>query len=62
MAAQLPLKPSDIRKMCGQMWEGFVMSPQRAEYHSSLRRKYERAACYPWLPIEPDPPLPRWQP
>jgi hypothetical protein len=25
---------------------------------ASLRRKHERAARYPWLPIEPDPPDP----
>lgn len=27
-------------------------------YHTSLRQKYERAARYPWLPVEPDPPEP----
>jgi len=27
-------------------------------YYQSLRRKYERAARYPWLPVEPDPPEP----
>lgn len=26
------------------------------EYHRRLKRKYERAARYPWLPVEPDPP------
>jgi hypothetical protein len=25
------------------------------DYHGSLARKYERAARYPWLPVEPDP-------
>jgi hypothetical protein len=29
-----------------------------AEYEAALRRKYERAARYPWLPVEPDPPEP----
>lgn len=28
------------------------------DYHSQLARKYERAARYPWLPVEPDPPEP----
>ena len=30
----------------------------RADHHASLARKYERAACYPWLPVESDPPPP----
>jgi hypothetical protein len=30
-----------------------------ANYHGRLRRKYERAARYPWLPIAPDPPEPK---
>jgi hypothetical protein len=29
-----------------------------AAHESTLRRKYERAARYPWLPVEPDPPTP----
>jgi hypothetical protein len=24
-------------------------------YHSALTQKYDRAARYPWLPVEPDP-------
>jgi hypothetical protein len=27
-------------------------------YHASLSEKYARAARYPWLPVEPDPPMP----
>ena len=30
----------------------------RATYHDALRRKYERAAARPWLPVAPDPPEP----
>ena len=26
-----------------------------ATWHAAMARKYERAACYPWLPVEPDP-------
>ncbi len=29
-----------------------------ASYHAALRQKYERAASYPWLTVEPDPPRP----
>jgi hypothetical protein len=28
-------------------------------YFESLRLKYERAARYPWLPVERDPPMPK---
>jgi hypothetical protein len=28
-------------------------------YHRALKAKYDRAAGYPWLPVEPDPPAPR---
>jgi hypothetical protein len=31
----------------------------RAAYHEALRRKYEDAAEYPWLPVAPDPPPPQ---
>ena len=30
----------------------------RADYQAALKTKYERAARYPWLPVEPDPPAP----
>jgi type II secretory pathway component PulK len=29
-----------------------------ASYHAALLQKYERAASYPWLTVEPDPPRP----
>lgn len=29
------------------------------EHHRKLRSKYSRAARYPWLPVAPDPPLPK---
>jgi hypothetical protein len=32
---------------------------ERIAYHSRMRRKYERAARFPWLPVEPDPPEPK---
>ena len=30
-----------------------------AAHYESLGLKYERAALYPWLPVEPDPPPPK---
>lgn len=32
-----------------------------AEHAAALKLKYERAARYPWLPVEPDPPEPEWR-
>jgi hypothetical protein len=32
---------------------------RRLEWHESMRLKYERAARYPWPPVEPDPSEPR---
>jgi hypothetical protein len=31
---------------------------QEIAYHAAMARKYERAARYPWRPVDPDPPLP----
>lgn len=31
---------------------------RRSDYYAALQAKYERAARYPWLPVEPDPPMP----
>jgi hypothetical protein len=30
----------------------------RADYHQAMWLKYFHAARYPWLPVEPDPPVP----
>ena len=32
---------------------------RRADYHAELAQKYTRAASRPWLPVEPDPPMPK---
>lgn len=29
------------------------------EWHEAMKRKYERAASYRWLPVDPGPPMPR---
>jgi hypothetical protein len=38
--------------------ESAVFSKRLADYHSSLSKKYRRAARYPWLRVAPDPPEP----
>jgi len=37
---------------------GYRPRPEMAAYHVQMRRKWERAAARPWLPVEPDPPPP----
>jgi hypothetical protein len=32
--------------------------PRKIAYQEAMTRKYRRAANYPWLPVEPDPPSP----
>jgi hypothetical protein len=39
----------------------FHLPPGVVSYDIEMQLKYERAARYPWLPVEPDPPRPkRW--
>jgi hypothetical protein len=38
--------------------EFIKQSTRFAQYFAGLNRKYERAARYPWLPVEPDRPAP----
>jgi hypothetical protein len=41
---------------------GKVMTPDEikvADWHMALAQKYRRAAAQPWLPVEPEPPLPK---
>lgn len=35
-----------------------VPDARKAAFHATLRRKYEWAARYPWLPVAPDPSAP----
>ena len=36
-----------------------LAAPSLVDYHEDMARKYERAARYPWVPVEPDPPEPK---
>jgi hypothetical protein len=55
----------DIDRM-NRQWRPFQVgrpfSPEVARRHLAywepIRAKYEHAALYPWLPVEPDPPRP----
>jgi hypothetical protein len=39
--------------------ETLTTLPGKRAYHAAMARKYRRAARYPWLPVEPDPPAPK---
>ncbi len=39
------------------LYPGFLI-PRQAFYDWAMQRKYERAARFPWLPVEADPPEP----
>ena len=61
VAVQIPqiLRAYDSRTYLGYaVVANAVLSPERAEHHAALHRKYERAARYPWLPVEANPPAP----
>jgi hypothetical protein len=42
----------------GQLFRNCDRMVDRASHHAAMAHKYERAARYPWLPVEPDPPAP----
>jgi hypothetical protein len=47
-----------MRKVLDEESAGVARFESQADYHSLRARKYERAARYPWLPVESDPPEP----
>jgi hypothetical protein len=48
--------PSDADPPWFRSWR--MSQARRIAYHESMMEKYARAARYPWLPVEPDPPEP----
>jgi hypothetical protein len=40
------------------LYRDYTRMMDRADHHAAMARKYERAARYPWLLVEPDPPEP----
>ena len=61
LEAEFHNKPShmEMMKVDGTLLD-LVEPPNlpRVEFHNRMSRKYARAARYPWLPVEPDPPGP----
>ena len=54
-------KPPD--RYPGWTWEALANGGARerrlGNYYRTLAKKYEQAARYPWLPVDPDPPYPQ---
>jgi hypothetical protein len=46
------------KELASKVWEDAAYWRRIAAHYASLKRKYERAARYPWVTIQPDPPEP----
>ena len=49
---------SEMSAEVGQLYRDYERMTDRADHHAAMARKYEHAARYPWLLVEPDPPEP----
>ena len=49
---------SEMSTEIGQLYRDYDRMMDRADHHAAMAHKYEHAARYPWLPVEPDPPEP----
>jgi hypothetical protein len=49
---------SEISSEIGQLDRDYERMMDRANHHAAMAHKYEHAARYPWLSVEPDPPAP----
>jgi hypothetical protein len=47
--------PSEVEK---RIQDRIARMDEMGTYYGQIRAKYERGARYPWLPLEPDPPMP----
>jgi hypothetical protein len=56
------VEAAEDNRLDSATWKDWIAYARRCRrmfpYHAALRRKYERATHYPWLPVEPDPPEP----
>jgi hypothetical protein len=53
-----PPSPEELKAFLDSARRTGASSERRRDYYAALRRKYCRAARYPWLPVSPDPPEP----
>jgi hypothetical protein len=49
---------AEAERQVSNMRKRLALTSRRLEHDIRLKAKYERAARYPWLPVEPDPPMP----
>jgi uncharacterized membrane protein len=49
---------SEMSSEVGQLYRDYERMRDRTDHHAAMAHKYEHAARYPWLPVEPDPPEP----
>ena len=47
-----------VRKLLVEEYDKQAAAARLTAYHTLLKQKYEYAAQHPWLPVEPDPPIP----
>jgi hypothetical protein len=56
LAARKKVDPASNKFSLKLMQDQAAMNRKWYEYERAQVIKYERAACYPWLPVEPDHP------
>jgi len=49
----------DLKVRLDRSRRNLALWTNRIAYYRAMAHKYQHAARYPWLPVEPDPPAPR---
>jgi hypothetical protein len=50
--------PESLRKTATMYVEEAKYTREHVDFYEKLKAKYQHAARYPWLPVQPDPPMP----
>ena len=50
--------PESLRKTATMYVEEAKYTREHVDFYEKLKAKYQHAAQYPWLPVQPDPPMP----
>lgn len=56
---ELDLEIKEVQKKVDKFSAYLARYARMAEHYPRLKLKYERASRYPWLTVEPDPPVPK---
>jgi hypothetical protein len=54
--------PESLRKTATMYVEEAKYTREHVDFYEKLKAKYQHAARYPWLPVQPDPPMPSRNP